>query len=139
MTSLTLQAQATLQQPSKDLRKLKTKHMYHPRSSLTDRGLYLFQREILNVDTFHVTVDARSVTSLFSYFEASRLLAAESLYPLATVECHDDLDACTSQNITTYPTIRMYQKGRRPVEYTGMRGPQEIVSYVKLCVAHCVK
>ncbi|KAI0219100.1 hypothetical protein LSAT2_029283 [Lamellibrachia satsuma] len=81
---------------------------------------------------FYFIFDARSTSSLFSYLEASRLLAAESLSPLATVECHDDMDICVSQNVTSYPTIKVYKKGKKPVEYTGPRGAKEITSFVKL-------
>ena len=69
---------------------------------------------------------------LRSYVDASHALAKMSLNHLAAVDCFDWTDVCGQNNVTSYPTIRIYRQGKEPREYTGMLGAAPIVSLVKM-------
>ncbi len=80
----------------------------------------------------NVSVDARSMAFMRSYVEASYILEQESLRPLAAVDCYDWTDVCGKNNITSYPIIRIYRKGRDTLDYKGMLDASAIISTVKL-------
>ena len=69
---------------------------------------------------------------LRSYSDASKILAEENLRPLAAVSCFDWTDVCSKNNITAYPTIRVYRKNKEYREYKGMLDANSIISTVKL-------
>lgn len=69
---------------------------------------------------------------LRAYAEAAEQLAEQSLYPLATMDCYDWTDVCARENITVYPTTRVYSKGQRITDYRGLLGSQVVVSYARL-------
>lgn len=69
-----------------------------------------------------------------SYVEASKVFATESLYPLAAVDCYDWTDVCGKNNVSIYPSVRIYRKERTPVDYKSILGAGAIVSTVKLWV-----
>ena len=78
------------------------------------------------------TVDPRSMAFLRSYVDASHTLALDSLHNLAAVDCFDWTDVCAKNNVTVYPTVRIYRKDKDVSEYKGLLGAAVIVSTVKL-------
>lgn len=81
-----------------------------------------------------VTVDARSMAFLRSYNDAASQLVGEGVHALAALDCYDWTDVCGQQNITSYPTVRVYSHGTyRP--YTGMLDKQTVISTIKLYVS----
>ena len=79
-----------------------------------------------------ILVDAVSMAFLRSYSDASKILAEENLQPLAAVDCFDWTDVCSQNNITAYPTIRIYRKNQDYREYKGMLDANSIINTVKL-------
>ena len=78
------------------------------------------------------TVDAVSTAFMRSYIDASHVLAKESLYPLAGVDCFDWTDVCSRHNVSSYPTLLIYRKGKDPMKYQGGLGASPIITLVKL-------
>ena len=92
-----------------------------------------------------LTVDARSMAFLYSYSEASKLLApptdpeapptdpeSRPSGPLAAIDCFDWTNVCGKHNISTYPTVRIYRRGQETVEYRGLLATHAVVATVKL-------
>ena len=82
---------------------------------------------------FFFVVDALSFLTLQQFEEASYILASQSYYSLATVECFDQSQLCSQQNVTNYPTIRLYRPNTdHVVEYEGRIKTLSIVEAVNL-------
>ena len=67
-----------------------------------------------------------------SYSEAAELLAQDGMQPLAAVDCYDWTDVCGKQNITSYPTIRIYKKGQGYTTYRGALDTRVVTMTAKL-------
>ena len=80
----------------------------------------------------YFTVDVRSMAFLRLYVDASKELAEQSSFPFARVECFDWTDVCAKENITSYPTIRVFRKGMETVPYKGMLDKDAVLNMVKL-------
>ncbi|KAK3094193.1 hypothetical protein FSP39_025265 [Pinctada imbricata] len=82
---------------------------------------------------FYLPFDHRSMAFLRAYGEASRKLENETIKePLASVNCHDWTDVCGKENITLYPTIRIFKAGSVFKDYDGMLDLHEVVKTVKI-------
>lgn len=77
-------------------------------------------------------VDSKSMAFMHSYVEAAEEMAKQDVKSFAEVNCFDWTDVCGKVNITSYPTIRFYRKGKEPIEYKGFLGKEPIVRAVKL-------
>ena len=72
------------------------------------------------------------------YQEASEILAQEGVKPndgakpLAAVDCYDWTDVCEKQNISIYPTVRIYRKGQGFTTYKDPLDTNAIVRTIKL-------
>ena len=58
---------------------------------------------------------------------ASLELASQDLHPFAAVDCFDWTDVCGKVGVNSYPTVRVYRKGRETVTYRGMLSQQAMV------------
>ncbi|KAK3582677.1 hypothetical protein CHS0354_031088 [Potamilus streckersoni] len=82
---------------------------------------------------FYLPFDARSMSFLRRYGEAAVMLRDQSTKSLARVNCYDWTDVCGNQNVTIYPTLRVYQKmGEVHEDYKGPMDTQAVYSTVKL-------
>ena len=69
---------------------------------------------------------------LRSYSEMAKQLSGEGLQPYARVDCFDWTDVCKKYNISSYPTLRVYRKGKQPVEYKGLLDGVAVTSAAKM-------
>ncbi len=95
------------------------------------------QRYCFAVESDHddrSAVDAVSMAFLRSFADAASQLARDGVTPLATVDCFDWTDVCGANNVTAYPTVRVYRKGREWTAYSGMLDTGSVVSTAKLYV-----
>uniref|UniRef100_A0A8D2M9L3 Thioredoxin domain containing 16 n=1 Tax=Zonotrichia albicollis TaxID=44394 RepID=A0A8D2M9L3_ZONAL len=53
---------------------------------------------------------------------------------LSRVNCWDWPGLCSQENVTQFPTLRIYQQGQQPVTYGGMWGAEELSSFILLQV-----
>ena len=53
---------------------------------------------------------------------------------LKRVNCFDWTDVCADQNITIYPTLRLFSKGQKLWDYRGPKDAQEIYSTLRMYV-----
>uniref|UniRef100_A0A663LQU0 Thioredoxin domain containing 16 n=1 Tax=Athene cunicularia TaxID=194338 RepID=A0A663LQU0_ATHCN len=56
---------------------------------------------------------------------------------LSRVNCWDWPGVCTEENVTQFPTIKIYEKGERSVMYNGMWGTDELTSFIMLSRVPC--
>ncbi|CAH1253317.1 TXNDC16 [Branchiostoma lanceolatum] len=104
-------------------------------STLTDKTFTtVVEEKHFVVVVFHLTWDVRSKAFMHSYSEASKMLAddAECNVTLAQVLCDDWTDVCKLNNITSYPTVRVFVGGTFLKDYKGMLDTVEFVHFVKL-------
>ncbi|XP_060063062.1 thioredoxin domain-containing protein 16-like [Ylistrum balloti] len=81
---------------------------------------------------FYLPFDDKSMAFLRLYGDASRQLEFDRRNPLARVDCHDWTDVCARENVTIYPTLRIYRNGEKLRNYKGMLDTQNVVNTVKL-------
>ncbi|KAL3872573.1 hypothetical protein ACJMK2_035791 [Sinanodonta woodiana] len=82
---------------------------------------------------FYLPFDAKSMSFLRRYGEAAVRLGDQSTKSLARVNCYDWTDVCGNQNVTIYPTLRVYEKmGKVHEDYKGPMDTQAVYSTVKL-------
>lgn len=91
-------------------------------------------RDFLMV-VFYLTFDARSMAFMRSYSDAAELLAKDGIETLAAVDCYDWTDVCGKQNITVYPTIRVFRKGQGFLDYDGPLETKAVIKAVKLLLS----
>lgn len=65
------------------------------------------------------------ITYLFSLLGVQGVL-------LSRVNCWDWPGVCTAENVTQFPTIKIYKKGEQPLMYNGMWGTEELTSFIML-------
>ncbi|XP_069117215.1 thioredoxin domain-containing protein 16-like [Argopecten irradians] len=81
---------------------------------------------------FYLPFDDKSMAFLRLYGAASRQLEFDPRNPLARVDCHDWTDVCSRENVTIFPTLRIYRNGEKLRNYKGMLDTQNVVNTVKL-------
>ncbi|XP_061468523.1 thioredoxin domain-containing protein 16 isoform X2 [Rhineura floridana] len=86
---------------------------------------------------FYASWEAVSLVVMQSYVEVAALLQGTPEVALARVNCWDWPQICTQQNVTQFPTIKMYAKGGRRLVYSGMWGTQEILRFIELSRMSC--
>ncbi|XP_062433721.1 thioredoxin domain-containing protein 16 [Rhea pennata] len=118
-----------------------------------DRKQELPLEQILTLteETFHTTMleAARVVVMFYASWEAVSLAVQRSYVEVADhlkgtqglllsqVNCWDWPGVCTKENITQFPTIRIYEKGGRSLTYNGMLGTEELASFIILSQVSC--
>ncbi|NXK92404.1 TXD16 protein, partial [Formicarius rufipectus] len=115
------------------------------------RELPLEQVLVLTEETFHSSLsgsprtvvlfyaswEAVSLVVLRSYSEVAHHLKGTPGVLLSRVNCWDWPGICTQENVTQFPTIKIYQKGEQSVTYDGMWGTEELTSFILLSRVSC--
>ncbi|KFQ38186.1 Thioredoxin domain-containing protein 16, partial [Mesitornis unicolor] len=115
------------------------------------RELPLEQILVLTEDTFHSALleTARTVVLFYASWEAVSLAVLQSYTEVAShlkgtggvllsrLNCWDWPGVCTKENVTQFPTIKIYEKGERSVMYDGMWGTEELTSFIMLSRVSC--
>ncbi|XP_010215854.1 PREDICTED: thioredoxin domain-containing protein 16 [Tinamus guttatus] len=86
---------------------------------------------------FYASWEAVSLAVLRSYVEVSDHLKGTQGVLLSKVNCWDWPGVCTKENITQFPTIRIYKNGGRALTYNGMLGSEELASFIVLSQVSC--
>ncbi|XP_074005411.1 thioredoxin domain-containing protein 16 [Numenius arquata] len=86
---------------------------------------------------FYASWEAVSLAVLRSYTEVADHLKGTQGVLLSRVNCWDWPGVCTKENVTQFPTIKIYQKGERSVMYDGMWGTEELTSFIMLSRVSC--
>ncbi|NWV60172.1 TXD16 protein, partial [Malurus elegans] len=115
------------------------------------RELPLEQIRVLTEENFHSSLSeaARTVVLFYASWEAVSLVVLRSYSEVATqlqgtsgvllsrVNCWDWPVLCSQENVTQFPTIRIYKEGQQSVTYDGMWGTEELSSFILLSRAPC--
>uniref|UniRef100_A0AAY4AKR3 Thioredoxin domain-containing protein n=1 Tax=Denticeps clupeoides TaxID=299321 RepID=A0AAY4AKR3_9TELE len=88
-------------------------------------------RRGLTAVLFYVKWDAVSMAVLQSFIEVAEALKDVLDVVLASVDCGEWTDVCSSQQISSYPKVLMYRPGELAQPYRGMLGTD-------MCVCVCV-
>ncbi|KAJ7422825.1 Thioredoxin domain-containing protein 16 [Willisornis vidua] len=86
---------------------------------------------------FYASWEAVSLALLRSYSEVADHLKGTPGILLSRVNCWDWPGICTQENVTQFPTIKIYQKGEQSVTYDGMWGTEELTSFIILSQVSC--
>ncbi|NXP45154.1 TXD16 protein, partial [Heliornis fulica] len=81
---------------------------------------------------FYASWEAVSLAVLRSYAEVADHLKGTQGVLLSRVNCWDWPGLCTQENVTQFPTIKVYEKGERSVQYSGMWGSEELTRFIML-------
>ena len=79
-----------------------------------------------------LSVDAMCMAFLRKYGEAADRLGAETKLSISRVNCYDWTDVCSLNNITIYPTLRVFEGGEKSWDYRGPKDTQELYSTLRL-------
>ncbi|NXS08531.1 TXD16 protein, partial [Neodrepanis coruscans] len=115
------------------------------------RELPLEQILVLTEETFHSSLleaartvvlfyaswEAVSLAVLSSYSEVAEHLKGTPGVLLSRVNCWDWPGICSQENVTQFPTIKIYGKGEQSVTYDGMWGTEELTSFILLSRVPC--
>ncbi|CAH1790922.1 unnamed protein product, partial [Owenia fusiformis] len=101
--------------------------------ALTDKTFpeLLAEKDLLIV-LYYLRTDSRGSLFTHAFSEISSTLALENVTPLATVECWDWTDICGKENITFYPTLRIYRKGKQSIDYKGLLDGHSVLAAIRL-------
>ncbi|KAK2509052.1 hypothetical protein MC885_019670 [Smutsia gigantea] len=80
---------------------------------------------------FYAGWQAVSMAFLQSYIDLAIKLKGTSVL-LTRVNCADWSDLCVKQNVTEFPVVKMYKKGKNPVSYAGMLGTEDLLKFIQL-------
>ncbi|XP_069594859.1 thioredoxin domain-containing protein 16 isoform X1 [Ranitomeya imitator] len=78
-----------------------------------------------------------SLTFLKSFQEVAKKYKEKLDMSMATVNCADWTDVCTKEEITSFPSVKIYQAGQRPLLYRGMMGTDELARFFLLFTLEC--
>ncbi|KFP71873.1 Thioredoxin domain-containing protein 16, partial [Acanthisitta chloris] len=115
------------------------------------RELPLEQILVLTEENFHSSLSsaARTVVLFYASWEAVSLAVLRSYTEVADrlkgtpgvlfslVNCWDWPGICSQENVTQFPTIRIYKEGKQSVLYDGMWGTEEMSSFIMLSRVSC--
>ncbi|XP_072032588.1 thioredoxin domain-containing protein 16-like isoform X2 [Amphiura filiformis] len=89
----------------------------------------------ISIVLFTVKWDPRSLAFLHPYHQAAKTLMKDfslEKSPLARVECSDWPDVCDKNNVTRFPTIKVFEWKKFVRDYTGSLDTDSVVSFYKL-------
>ncbi|NXJ86109.1 TXD16 protein, partial [Trogon melanurus] len=86
---------------------------------------------------FYASWEAVSLAVLRSYVEVADHLKGVEGVLLSRVNCWDWPGVCTKENVTQFPTVKIYEKRERSVTYDGMWGTEELTSFITLSRVSC--
>ncbi|XP_077126132.1 thioredoxin domain-containing protein 16 isoform X2 [Ranitomeya variabilis] len=78
-----------------------------------------------------------SLTFLKSFQEVAKKYKEKLDVSMATVNCADWTDVCTKEEITSFPSVKIYQAGQRPLLYRGLMGTDELARFLLLFTLEC--
>ncbi|XP_076833848.1 thioredoxin domain-containing protein 16 isoform X4 [Brachyhypopomus gauderio] len=87
----------------------------------------------LMVVLFYVKWDAVSMAFMQSYVQVAHALEGVSGVKLASVNCGEWTDVCADQNISSFPSVLLYQAGEAAQPYRGMLGAESLHTFLLLC------
>ncbi|NXH95579.1 TXD16 protein, partial [Pachycephala philippinensis] len=86
---------------------------------------------------FYASWEAVSLAVLRSYSEVATHLKETSGVLLCRVNCWDWPGLCSQENVTQFPTMKIYKEGQHSVTYDGMWGTEELSSFILLSRVSC--
>ncbi|XP_023783024.1 thioredoxin domain-containing protein 16 isoform X2 [Cyanistes caeruleus] len=86
---------------------------------------------------FYASWEAVSLAVLCSYSEVAAHLKGALGVLLSRVNCWDWPGLCSQENVTQFPTIKIYKEGQQSVTYDGMWGTEELSSFILLSQVPC--
>ncbi|XP_014112924.1 PREDICTED: thioredoxin domain-containing protein 16 isoform X2 [Pseudopodoces humilis] len=86
---------------------------------------------------FYASWEAVSLAVLRSYSEVAAHLKGTLGVLLSRVNCWDWPGLCSQENVTQFPTIKIYKEGQQSVTYDGMWGTEELSSFILLSRVPC--
>ncbi|NXE43228.1 TXD16 protein, partial [Ptilorrhoa leucosticta] len=86
---------------------------------------------------FYASWEAVSLAVLRSYSDVAAHLKGTSGVVLSRVNCWDWPGLCSQENVTQFPTIRIYKEGQQSATYDGMWGTEELSSFILLSQVSC--
>ncbi|NWI87253.1 TXD16 protein, partial [Pitta sordida] len=86
---------------------------------------------------FYASWEAVSLAVLRSYSEVADHLKGTPGVLLSRVNCWDWPGICSQENVTQFPTVKIYGQGEQPVTYDGMWGSEELTSFISLSRVPC--
>lgn len=86
---------------------------------------------------FYASWEAVSLVVLRSYSEVASQLKGTPGVLLSRVNCWDWPGLCSQENVTQFPTMRIYREGQQSVTYSGMWGTEELSSFILLSRVSC--
>ncbi|KAM8808001.1 thioredoxin domain-containing protein 16 [Eudromia elegans] len=86
---------------------------------------------------FYASWEAVSLAVLRSYVEVADHLAGTRGILLSKVNCWDWPGVCTKENVTQFPTIKIYKEGGRSLTYNGMLESEELARFIVLSQVSC--
>ncbi|XP_028857829.1 thioredoxin domain-containing protein 16 [Denticeps clupeoides] len=89
-------------------------------------------RRGLTAVLFYVKWDAVSMAVLQSFIEVAEALKDVLDVVLASVDCGEWTDVCSSQQISSYPKVLMYRPGELAQPYRGMLGTDSLHRFILL-------
>ncbi|NWX64705.1 TXD16 protein, partial [Promerops cafer] len=104
---------------------------------LTEENFHSSFSEALTVVLFYASWEAVSLAVLRSYSEVAAHLKGTPGVLLSRVNCWDWPGLCSQENVTQFPTIRLYKEGQQSVTYRGMWGAEELSSFILLSQVSC--
>ncbi|KAM9289965.1 LOW QUALITY PROTEIN: thioredoxin domain-containing protein 16 [Cariama cristata] len=104
---------------------------------LTEEFYSALSENAQTVVLFYASWEAVSLAVLRSYTEVADDLKGTRGVVLSRVNCWDWPGICTKENVTQFPTIKIYEKGERSVMYNGMWGTEELTSFIMMSRVPC--
>ncbi|KAF4788471.1 Thioredoxin domain-containing protein 16 [Turdus rufiventris] len=86
---------------------------------------------------FYASWEAVSLAVLRSYCKVASHLKGTPGVLLSRVNCWDWPGLCSQENVTQFPTMRIYKEGQQSVTYGGMWGAEELSSFILLSQVSC--
>ncbi|KAG8449220.1 hypothetical protein GDO86_016041 [Hymenochirus boettgeri] len=110
----------------------------HLVSSLTDETL---KKVLISADVsvvlYYTSWEAVSMTLLQSCVNMAEEYKDVLGMTLTRVNCADWPKICNGENITMIPSVKLYQKGKEPLLYSGMLGTEELLHFIMLAKIDC--
>ncbi|XP_056401138.1 thioredoxin domain-containing protein 16 isoform X2 [Hyla sarda] len=86
---------------------------------------------------FYTIWEHVSLTFLQSFLEVAEKHKETLNVSLALVNCADWTDICTEEEITSVPSVKIYQSGQEPFLYRGIMGTDELAQFLMLFTLQC--
>ncbi|XP_006632551.3 thioredoxin domain-containing protein 16 isoform X1 [Lepisosteus oculatus] len=81
---------------------------------------------------FYTSWDAVSMAFMRSYLEVANMLKDVTGVQLARVDCGEWTDVCSNQNVSHFPTVKLFHPSELPQLYRGMLGTESLYRFIML-------